>query len=130
MEFILKKMNRKTMWYVGNGGISLRRVVFFEMDLKRLSLMNTWNTLQKIYSLRCMGCRDLKYCHPKMLHYPFLLKWIYDRCIELDRREDPFGLPCIGRYDFYSWKPLIEALDMNWQDLGDEAVKRWIILLK
>lgn len=107
--------------YVGNGGLSLRRIPAFlrwleEIDLSRQSKVVNEDVLIAAYG-------------PPVLKIPPVeeaLRFAFDldprSCFEKNNRSLPFGCHAWKRIDMEFWRPYIEKYGYNMQDIRDSGL--------
>lgn len=104
------------IWYVGNGGLSLRKVDSF------IRILEDRKPLQreqiKNEDLFFSAIIDEKFkIAPKEIALQFSFERQVRLCYEQNHCQLPFGCHAWGRYDFTFWKPFIEQFGYVLQDM-------------
>lgn len=95
----------KGVWYVGNGGFSLRKVSAFLDVLDRTST-NDVDIHEDIFWASCDST------HFRVAPFDIALKFAFEKdvrqCYSLNGCELPFGCHAWEKYDFPFWRPIFE----------------------
>lgn len=102
-----KKNEKETMWYVGNGGLSLRKVDSFLKWTKKADFSPYIDCLNEDLIIAAYGFPLLNIA-PIDIALSFSFEANYTKCMELTKGRIPFGCHAWERYQFFLWKPLIE----------------------
>lgn len=102
-----KKNERETMWYVGNGGLSLRKVDSFLKWTEKGDFSPYVDCINEDLLIAAYGFPLLNIA-PIDIALSFSFEANYTQCMELTKGRIPFGCHAWERYQFFLWKPLIE----------------------
>lgn len=102
-----KKNQRETMWYVGNGGLSLRKVDAFLKWTEKGDFSSYIDYINEDLLIAVYGFPLLNIA-PIDVALSFSFETNYTKCIELTKGKVPFGCHAWEKHQFFLWKPLIE----------------------
>lgn len=102
------KNDCRGVWYVGNGGFSLRKVSACLEVLKNETEIEA-NVNEDLYFA---GCNSENFrVAPKEIALQFSYERDVCECYEMNGRKIPFGCHAWEKYDFGFWKPWMEQCD-------------------
>lgn len=105
--FYYKSINRM-IWYVGNGGLSLRKVDSFLRILEMNQELLTNNQVPEDLFFSVLDGIDFHVAPPKIaLEFAFEMK--VKECYAKNGNKLPFGCHAWHRFDLPFWKPIIES---------------------
>lgn len=118
-------MGRKVV-YVGNGGLSLRRVKACVSAIER-----KWDLYHKLYLYKLQEDMFFSYAEDQMFKVApieIALRFSFEtqvrKCFDLNEKNLPFGCHAWERYDIDFWRPIIEQdgylIDDAWIKTGNE----------
>lgn len=97
-----------SIWYVGNGGFSLRKVdSFLNIIREKKPLCNEQIKNEDLYFASILD-KEFKQA-PKEIALQFAFERQVKTCYQNNHYELPFGCHAWERYDFEFWKPHLEA---------------------
>ena len=96
-------------WYVGNGGLSLRRVSAF-LDFFKKGLEIDYTINEDAFWSSCNS--DTFHVAPLNVALQFAFERDVRRCFELNGRKLPFGCHAWEKYDFVFWRSYFQK--MGW----------------
>ncbi len=96
---------KRGVWYVGNGGLSLRRISAFLNILNRESI-NYIDTHEDAF-WASYDSEDFRVA-PIEIALKFAFEKDVRRCFLLNHNEIPFGCHAWEKYDFEFWRPIFE----------------------
>jgi len=102
-----RKSSKESMWYVGNGGLSLRKVSSFIKWTESIRYNSYINYINEDLLIAAYGSPILDIA-PMDVAASFSIETEFDRCMQLTKGHLPFGCHAWERYTFYLWKKLIE----------------------
>lgn len=96
---------KRCMWYVGNGGFSLRRVSAFFNVLKTYSTENVM-----VHEDIFWSSQESEHFHvaPIEIALQFSFERYVRQCYSLNHNQLPFGCHAWEKYDYDFWKPFFE----------------------
>ncbi|MCI8402870.1 MAG: hypothetical protein HFI38_12410 [Lachnospiraceae bacterium] len=100
------RSSERGVWFVGNGGFSLRRVEAFMTILRRLSTESV-NRHEDIFWASCDSA-DF-HVAPMDIALKFSFEQDVRQCYEQNNNELPFGCHAWEKYDFDFWRPVFEG---------------------
>lgn len=95
----------RCVWYVGNGGLSLRKVETFIRILSVTNLEKN-NVIEDVFWSSCEG-EDFSVA-PINVALQFSFECDVQECFALNGEKLPFGCHAWEKYDYDFWKPYIE----------------------
>lgn len=102
-----QKNLEENMWYVGNGGLSLRKVKSFIKWTEFIRCNQYIEYINEDLLIAAYGPPMLNIA-PINVAASFSFETDFDRCMELTKGHLPFGCHAWERYTFYLWKKVIE----------------------
>lgn len=105
-----KKNKSEKMWYVGNGGLSLRNVNAFRYWVEKRDFEEYINYINEDLLIAAYGAPLLKIA-PINVALSFSFEMNCDQCIKLTNGKLPFGCHAWPKHDTFFWKPFIEKYD-------------------
>ena len=97
---------KECMWYVGNGGFSLRNVAA-SISMIRTNTAKEWRGPEDVYWATC-NSMEFRVA-PLEIARLFSIEEQVRKMISLNENKVPFGCHAWAKMDFMFWKPLIEA---------------------
>lgn len=107
-----KKNEKEKMWYVGNGGLSLRKVAAFQQWIEKGDFKQYRDYLNEDLLIAVYGTSLLNIA-PMNVALSFSFEMNADQCIKLTNGKIPFGCHAWAKHDLPFWKPLIEKYDYS-----------------
>lgn len=102
-----RKNEKENMWYVGNGGLSLRKVDPFLKWTKEKKFNQYIDYINEDLLIAVYGKPSLNIA-PIDIAITFSFEMEFEECMKLTKGKIPFGCHGWEKYQFYSWKALIE----------------------
>lgn len=102
-----RKNEKEKMWYVGNGGFSLRKVNAFQNWIKEGDFTEYTDYINEDLLIAVYGVPFLNIA-PISVALSFSFEMSCDRCIKLTSGKLPFGCHAWAKHDLLFWKPFIE----------------------
>ena len=99
------KTLKKGVWYVGNGGFSLRKVSAF-LDVLNKENTSCVNVHEDIFWASC-DSKDFRVA-PVEIALTFAFERDVRKCYLLNNNKLPFGCHAWEKYDFQFWRPIFE----------------------
>lgn len=103
----LRKNAKEKMWYVGNGGFSLRKVDAFQNWVKRGYFKQYIDWINEDLLIAAYGSPMLNIA-PVNIALSFSFEMNCKLCMDLTKGRLPFGCHAWAKLDLSFWKPLIE----------------------
>lgn len=100
------------IWYVGNGGLSLRRVNSCIRVLQKFLPLQHKEKLNEDLFFSSVKC-DYFTVAPVEVALQFAFEKQVERCYALNNNSLPFGCHAWARYNYSFWKPYIEKYGYN-----------------
>lgn len=119
-----KKNEKEKMWYVGNGGLSLRKVDAFLRWIEKGDFVQYINFINEDLLIAVYGTAMLNIA-PVNVALSFSFETNCDLCIKLTNGKLPFGCHAWTKYDFAFWKPLIEKYGYFVETLEKQESCEW-----
>ena len=121
------KDTEHAIWYVGNGGLSLRRVDSFIQIIDKINRLD-YNRIENEDLFFSSLISEHFHVAPMEVALKFAFERQVKRCFKENNYELPFGCHAWERYNVKFWKPYIEeyGFDLTKMDLryGNEDVLR------
>lgn len=105
-------------WYVGNGGLSLRKVSGFMSILKERKPLLGEQIINEDLFFSSIVDKNFKVA-PIDTALQFAFERQVERCFELNKRQLPFGCHAWQRYNLEFWKPYIERFGYEVKDISN-----------
>lgn len=103
----LRTIEGDGVWYVGNGGFSLRKVAAF-LHILEGEITNCIDTNEDAFWASHNS--DQFHVAPMDVALKFSFERDVRRCFKLNSNELPFGCHAWEKYDFAFWKPIFEQM--------------------
>lgn len=119
-----KKNEKEKMWYVGNGGLSLRKVEAFLRWIKKGDFVPYVNFINEDLLIAVFGTGFLNIA-PMDVALSFSFETNCDVCIKLTNGKLPFGCHAWAKYDPAFWKPFIEKYGYSLESVENKESCAW-----
>ncbi len=117
------KTIKDCIWYVGNGGLSLRNVAA-SISMLKSNPADSWRLEEDLYWATCNS--EQFRVAPKEIALQFSIEEKVEAMMKQNRGNVPFGCHAWERYDFSFWRSYIEEFGYSFSEeiRGDEDRKK------
>ncbi len=114
-----KKNEKEKMWYVGNGGFSLRKVDAFQHWIEKGNFEQYIDYINEDLLIAVYGVPLLNIA-PLNIALSFSIEMNCNLCMKLAKGKIPFGCHAWAKHDLDFWKPLIEKYGYFVEETGTD----------
>ena len=116
-----KKNEKEKMWYVGNGGLSLRKIDAFQRWIEKGEFEPYIDYISEDLLIAVYGTPLLNIA-PINIALSFSIEMNCNLCMELTKGKIPFGCHAWAKHDLDFWKPLIEKYGYFIEEKGKKKL--------